>query len=314
MKVISQKFLLALLTLGTLGLSNAWADRILITDADQTVTLMRALDCYSAADIKIDTSRPEVYDYESLELQRLADSVRAMLNYECPELSEINITGLVRGLDGVVYQGNLSKRNDWLVQALTEEQGAVWDNSEQPSWQTAESTSDLVNEQLSVIEIKLGMTVEEVYAAIMDAFNIAPEFDVTEGLMTMVAGGCPADFDVSQDADVAQAEWKCLKAWFSDKRVAQLERLELVQVVTTDSDEVQQLLVDKYGKPTEYQDTRFNSNPELLWRAENKQTVETLNATLSEVGTYKTITSLTLANLATDKLGSDSYADVGLRL
>ena len=238
MKNINYRILFAALLFNTAVFSNAWAERILISDVDQTVTLSRALDCYSAADITINTTRPEIYEQGSKQLQVVGDTVRAMLNYECPALSEIRITGLIRGLQEVVYEGSLSQRDNWLVRPLTSmtlSHRDNWQPRERTSWQTGKRDSDAVSGQLAVTNLQLGMTVAEVSEIITDTFDVTPQYDSEKGLMTMYLGGCPVDFDADHDTSIAQADWKCLKAWFSDNRVARLDRLELVQVVKTDT-------------------------------------------------------------------------------
>lgn len=97
--------------------TNALADRFLINDTDQTVSLARSLNCYSIPQIVIDTSRPELYGPDPKQLQAIGDTVRAMLGYECPDLSRIKITGYVRGLEEVIYQAELQAQNNWLLPA-----------------------------------------------------------------------------------------------------------------------------------------------------------------------------------------------------
>lgn len=325
MKKINFKFLVVALLANTAILSNVWAARILISDADQTVSLTRALDCYSAADITIDTSRPEIYEPGSKQLQLVSDSVRAMLNYECPNLSEINITGLIRGLDDVVYEGKLTQRDSWLVQATAStashsNQNNAWVPRESTNWRTTQRDHDQLSDQLAVTNLALGMTVAEVLEIVADTFDVEPDYDTENGLMTMLSGGCPANFDANVGAEIAQADWKCLKAWFSDNRIARLERLELVQVVKTNTDKVQQLLVEKYGRPSEQKTTRYDNKAQLVWRAADENTVagnesvQSLSAELSEIEADLVVTNLTLFRQAVDQNKSVNYADVDLRL
>ena len=96
------------------------ADRFLINDIDQTVSLTRSLDCYSVPQISIDTSRPEIYGPDPTQLQAIGDTVRAMLSYECPNLSQIKIIGYVRGIEDVIYQAELLEQNNWLLPAYNQ--------------------------------------------------------------------------------------------------------------------------------------------------------------------------------------------------
>lgn len=325
MKKINFKFLVVALLANTAIMSNVWAARILISDADQTVSLTRALDCYSAADITIDTSRPEIYEPGSTQLQLVSDTVRAMLNYECPDLSEINITGLIRGLNDVVYEGKLTQRDNWLVQATAStasnsKQNNAWAPRESTNWRPAQSNHDQLSDQLAVTNLALGMTVKQVSEIVEDTFNVEPEYDAEKGLMKMLIGGCPANFDANSDVEHAQADWKCLKAWFSDNRVARLERLELIQVVNTDTDNVQQLLLEKYGRPNESKTAQYENKAQMVWRAADEnaatgnQSVQSLSAVLSEIKTDLVVTNLTLFSQAANENESVSYADVDLRL
>ncbi len=315
--------LMALLA-SLLFFSNAWAGRVLINDAEQTVTLTQALDCYSAADIKINTSRPEIYEPQSGQLQAINDAVRAMLSYECPGLSEINITGSVRGLDSIVYQGQLSAQNSWLVQTIAPKNLSSYTNSqaittsEQTYRQAGGFIPDLDKEPLSITRLQLGMSAEEVSKIVSDTFEINPEYKAYEGTMTMFAGGCPEDFDARRNANSAQQEWKCLKAWFSDARTPRLERLELVQVANADTEQVQQLLVEKYGRPQQTEVSQFDNMTQLIWRTESKlaiakPSVESLKAILSKTRTDLVITSLTLFNQRSER-DLLSLADAGLKL
>ena len=119
MKVINIKLVFSAVLLGFSLVSSAYADRILISDRDQSVSLSRTLDCYGAAELTIDTAQPEIYEQETHQLQLVVDAARAMLKYECPELSEINITGKIRGLNETVYEAKSTQANDWLLEPLS---------------------------------------------------------------------------------------------------------------------------------------------------------------------------------------------------
>ncbi len=116
MKTMNYKSMIALVMLAFTS-TTVLADRFLINDIDQTVSLTRSLDCYSVPQISIDTSRPEIYGPDATQLQAIGDTVRAMLSYECPSLSRINIVGYVRGLEDVIYRAELSEQNNWLLPA-----------------------------------------------------------------------------------------------------------------------------------------------------------------------------------------------------
>ena len=118
MKSINYTSIIALLILAFTS-TNALADRFLINDIVQTVSLTRNMDCYSVPQIVIDTSRPEIYGADPKQLQAIGDTVRAMLSYECPNVSRIKIVGYVRGLEEIIFRTELSAQNNWLLPAYT---------------------------------------------------------------------------------------------------------------------------------------------------------------------------------------------------
>ena len=287
--------------------SNAWAGRILIHDNDQTVTLNRALDCFNAAQITIDTRNPEIYEPGTKQLQTIADTVHAMLSYECPGLSEINLTGLIRGLDDTVYQGNLLARDNWRVQAVSLEPS--------PLNLTSLPAPVMGSETLSLTGLELGMSIAAAIEAVETAFEISPQYDPENGMMTLQTGGCPTDFDTNSATYQAKSEWKCLKAWFSDKRIPALERVELIQIVNSNTNTVKQLLAGKYGTPT-VDDSEIQANTShLAWHSKNRGSgrQQSLDATVSELESALILTRLTLSDQSTDSQPA-AYADIGLRL
>ena len=322
MKMNHYKYFVALL-MGLLAASNAWADRILIVDTNQTVTLFNTLDCYSTPEIRVDTSRPEIFGPEMTRLQTVTDTVRAILSYECPGLSQINVTGSVRGLEGIVYRGELQIQNDWLVQSLSlASAGSAYSAGQHPERteprKTTRPNNRLRHETLSITDLELGMGVEEVSKIISDTFHIEPQYDAKSGLMTMQAGGCPVNFNPDRDASSAGAEWKCLKAWFSDKRVPGLDRLELIQVVDADTARVKQRLFEKYGYPDESEITQLERKSYFSWHLNNNtdagdQLIQ-LDAVLSETAMDQVITSLVLSKPQETEDQLVSFSGIDLQL
>ena len=324
MKMTNTAILVVVILLSALSSSNAWAERVLINDADQTVTLNRPLDCYRSAEITIKTSRPEIYEPQSRQLQAIGDAVQTILSYECPGLSEIIISGSIRGLQGFVYQGRLSAYDRWLVQAqapATQSSLIGGENItavQQAHWQTARRIPRSNKGPLSITNLRLGMGIKEVSQIASGTFDTKTEYDANKGMMTMLAGGCPQDFDGQHNANAAQTDWKCLKAWFSDEPTPRLLRLELIQVVNADAERVQQLLVKKYGRPQESETSQFDNLTHLIWHVDNKHTItsqpiESLSAVLSETNKDLVVTSLTLYNQDSEA-GMLSLADAGLKL
>ncbi len=307
------------LSLLLLSFSNAWAGRILIDDNNQTVTLNQALDCFNAADISIDTRNPEIYDHGSRQLQNITDTVRAMLSYECPGLSEINLTGMVRGLQETVYQGNLSARNGWQIETLSLDSGQYLPAS--PSVQ-ARAKITPSSEVLSLTGLSLGMSIAAAIEAVEISFDISPQYDPDNGMMTLQTGGCPEDLDINNDIYQANAEWKCLKVWFSDKRIPALERVELIQVVQSKSNTIKQLLNEKYGEPGLDTTSALTRKNHLVWYASSGtgNEMQSLDAQLSEIHTNRNqsrlmLTHLTLSTAMADNTNPVAAGhDIGMKL
>lgn len=274
----------------------AWADRVLIDDIDQHVNLNGELDCYGTADITIDTVRPELFEPGSDQLQRLADAVRAILNYECPELSAINLHGILRGLQEPVYSGQLLRQDNWIVKTLPQPAPgpqAILSEAEPELRFELPDTLELrrTDASLPLVHIHLGMEVDQVSRIITDQLKATPSYDQRLGLMSLNLRGCPPEFDIEIHRADVQADWKCLRAKFSDRRIARLEQLEFTQVARGDIESVYQALLDQYGTPYNSPAELLLDSAELTWQTGTNQT---LQATLHELDIHHTVTELKL--------------------
>lgn len=321
MKTIPLKIILTSLMVLALSSTHARAGRILIHDNNQTVTLNQSLDCYKAAQITIDTRNPEIYQQGTRQLQAIGDAVRAMLSYECPGLDEIELNGLIRGLGETVYRGRLSARDGWLVRpvALELDRLAARPKSRNVTPHTATSNNGGVainSETLSLTGLELGMSIAAAIEAVETAFEISPHYDPENGMMTLQTGGCPADFDTNAVAYQAQSEWKCLKAWFSDKRIPALERVELIQVVHSDTGSIKQRLTEKYGAPGQNDITATNAKSHMQWQTtvDARGRTPSLDASLSTLEPMLVLTRLTLSDQLTQVQRGTAYTDIGLQL
>jgi len=290
--------------------ANSWAGRILIQDESQTVVLNRALDCYRPADITIDTPIPEFFEPGSRQLQTIGDTVHAMLGYECPGLSEINITGLIRGLNETIYQGRLSARDDWRVRAIPEGKSGLTQTATPASITPASDSRR--DDILKLTGLALGMSITEAKTALETAYNSTPQYDAQSGKMSLQTGGCPADFEPERDADTAAPGWKCLTAWFSDQRIPVLERVELAQVLESDSSTVKQILFNKYGQPAVVSTSPQNTEQNLQWLSING--AQTLDATLSDIDPARVLTRLILSRQSGGQTTNTASIDIGLKL
>ena len=322
------KFFMAAVFIYLLTVSAVWADRVLIDDPQQTVTVGNHISCYQPVDITVDTVKPSLYEADSMSLQKLGDSVKAMLSYECPGLSSIALTGLIRGLDEIVYQGEMSKNNNWRVQALALSDQA-YESNQRPlgiSDQTRNQQSsiakryddELIQGQLEVTGLHLGMSVDQVTDSIIKTFGLQPTYDAQQGVMTMNSGHCPQDLSLAHEGSELNSELKCLQAWFSDNRVARLQRLTLFQVVDGQVHQVNNLLFNKYGNPTQTSSNDDNTETQMIWRAlsadTNQTVIQEVDAIILNVDTQRVATNVSLYTTEDTNNSEESFADLDLKL
>ena len=321
------KFFMAAVFIYVLTISAVWADRLLIDDPEQTVTVSNNFSCYRPVDITVDTIKPSLYETDSAQLQKLTDSVKAMLSFECPGLSSIQLTGLIRGLDEVVYQGEVSRNNNWLVRSLTtSDQESAADNlaptfSDQSQTQSniaKRYDDELAQGQLEVTGLHLGMSVEQVTDSIVDTFGIEPDYDAEKGLLTMNSGDCAADLSSAAKQTHSNSSLKCLQAWFSDNRIARLQRLTLFQVVDGQVNQANDLLITKYGSPVQTNTTPDMTETQMVWRAINADTnqsvIQEVDATITSIDSNRVATNVTLYNTQINNDNEETYADLDLKL
>lgn len=318
------KLFIAAIFIYILTISAAFADRILIDDPQQTVTVSNHFSCYRPVDITVDTANPGLYDDSSSELQKLSDSVKAMLSYECPGLSSIRLTGLIRGLDEIVYQGEMLKNNSWLVKPLSSTSSDDGSNQTSSLFSTQPGVAKRYDDELKLGELDitglhLGMTVPQVSELVTKTFALAPHYDAEKGVMTMTSGDCPAEFGPADEQSGIMTDSKCLQAWFSDNRVARLERVNLFQVVDGQVQQVNSLLVNKYGNPTQANSTADNTQSQMVWRAmntdaENQSVIQEIDAIIKMIDDDYVSTNVTLYSTQPENSHDERYADLGLNL
>lgn len=263
----------ALMTLACAG--PVAAGRLLLEARGLAAGLDQPLRCGEPASVTVEAGQPEVFDAQSPELQRLMDGVRAMLAFECPDLREIQVRGVLKGLRDPVYRGIAARDADWLLQAQqavrpsapvgmrnkaaaggaaeTEARGTPEAEAGAESGaQRAMPEAPRAASDLTVAGLSLDMTVDQAREAVSATFGVTPEYDAQQGVMTMAAPLCPQGNQWGPERHPPQAGWKCLRAWFTDERVARLYLLELVQVVASQGVQpVERALIERYGKPAQ---------------------------------------------------------------
>lgn len=229
----------------------AAGDRLLFDNPGFSVTTNAlATECGRPATVTIESNDPELFESEP-ELQRIVDGAQAVLAYECPRIRAIRVRGLLTGISDPVYKGVSRKPSGWLLDTRqsfeTQESGHDWDDSDT---ENDEPDRNVSVDQFNVANLQAGMPIDDAMATVEETFGIEPAYDLQEGLLTMRANGCPEDYDWSTLSPIPRPGWKCLRAWFTDQRVARLYLLELIQVVDGNrAESVESFLINQFGEP-----------------------------------------------------------------
>lgn len=230
-------------------------DRLLFDNPGYTVTMPDNYYCDETVPLTVHSDRPGLFESGSTELQRIVDAAQAVLAFECPQFHAIQVEGRLSGIGEPVYTGLSERRSNWELTASQSIQSEQYDGSSSPMDDEGYGAGDAIH-GFSVANLSSGMPVEEARSAVTETFGIEPEFDIDSGILTMLAGGCPADYDWAALSPEPERGWKCLNAWFTDQRLARLYLLDLVQVIdAADPDAVEQQLMERFGEPV-HRDTR----------------------------------------------------------
>lgn len=268
----------------TLTINNAWAERVLVQNADSSVTTQEPFFCNRTIDLRIESDSPDIFNRNSVRMQALIDSTQAMLRYECPGLQDVRLSGFLRGLEKQVYTGSASSNNLWKVSAestLGEKELEALDRQEESA----------LNRQHTLATIQLDMSIDEVKQKVGNVFGTAPAYDHVTGLMNLELGGCPRDYLDGNNFSDPGAEWVCLKAWFTDKRIARLYKLNYMQVVKGRMQDVQSTLIEKFGPPAKDIADGEKKTTKMVWStesvgADNQAYAEEVEANLTRIGDH----------------------------
>lgn len=231
--------------------ANAYAtgERLLFDNPDYDIFVAEDYFCDQPVRVTVHSGQPGLFEADSPELQRIVDATQAVLAFECPNVRGIELEGRLAGLDEPVYFGVAGPRSDWVLNTKrsirSEEYGQY-----QPRADDGGQGAPGAARGFTVANLSAGMPVDEARAAVVDTFGVEPAYDVAEGILTMQAGGCPADYDWAALSPSPEPGWKCLQAWFTDQRLARLYLLDLVQVIDSeDPQAVERHLIERFGEP-----------------------------------------------------------------
>lgn len=297
-----------LCTLTVTPLASMAAERLLAQGAEYTVTHNTPGVCGRSAAITIRSEDFDFFTRNSNQLQNILDGARAMIEFQCGRIQAIAVVGEIRDLQDPVYSGKAQRGNDWILMAERSiREARVLDTIPGPA--PVDTSSG--RQGYTVANLKTGMSVHESENAIRKAFDAAPRYDPELRLMTLHLNGCPDDYSWNSPDTNPVSGWKCLKVWFSDQRVPELERLELVQVIDgTDMNVAESSLNAHFGQPDDRQveidGSRWQRSGEMVRMSWGKHTDydrgnRELEANLTRLGgRIVTVIELNEAGLAAD--------------
>ena len=270
----------------TLSINSAWAERFLLQNADSSVTAPEPFFCNRTIDLRIESDSPDIFNRDSARMQALIDSTQAMLRYECPGLQDVRLSGFLRGLEKQVYSANANSSNLWKVSAKSTLGAKELEALDR-------QTESTLTRQHTLATMQLDMSVDEVKQKVNNVFGTAPAYDHLTGLMNLELGGCPQDYLDGNNFSEASAEWVCLKAWFTDKRIATLYKLNYLQVVKGSMQDVQTTLIEKFGPPAPAKGITSEKSKitKMVWSTEavgtdNQAHNEEVEANLTRIGDH----------------------------
>ena len=91
-------------------------DRELASEGSEVkLTISNAFTCGSTAKVTIKTRSAAYFDLGAEVIQKLADTSRAILGFECPEITNIEFTGITDGV--MVFRADAGKSNNWVLES-----------------------------------------------------------------------------------------------------------------------------------------------------------------------------------------------------
>lgn len=232
------------------GGASAAGERLLFDNPGYDVMVAGEYACGEPILVTVRSARPELFEADSPELQRITDATQAVLAFECPKVDAMQIEGRLAGLGDPVYVGIAERNSNWELETRQSIQSEEFVEHEVPLVEGEGFGVGLQDGSFTVANLYAGMPVAEARSAVTETFAVESEYDAEAGILTMHAGGCPADYDWADLSPEPEPGWKCLQAWFTDQRLARLYLLDLVQVVeATDPAIVEQRLIDRFGEP-----------------------------------------------------------------
>ena len=203
----------------------------LLVDADGLrVKTEQAIQCASAATLRMDADHPDLLALGSSRVQGVFDAARAMLSFECRDIPEITVIGRLNGLSEVSWRATASAHTGWMLDQGRDSSAAV---------------PMAIEGRFKIRTLTTGIGVAEAMQRARQAFPGAPTYDSRRRELEVVDGQC----DAVAGSD-PRPGWTCLRAGFTDAAEPRLYRMQYSQVVDQDQSTIlRNQLIERYGAP-----------------------------------------------------------------
>ena len=126
-----------------------------------------------------------------------------MLEFQCPGIDVITVSGELDGLYEPVYQGRATRHGDWLLETKR--------SIRTVSGYGGDVMSEPAQQPYSVANLTTGMQLETARSVILETFGELPQYDANGRVMTLNQNGCMVYSNHAERR--LNPDGKCLKAW-----------------------------------------------------------------------------------------------------
>lgn len=255
---------------GTLGLalvaiSPAQA-RLLVEDTGVQISAPDDQRCGAPVPLEVSSDSPDLFVAGNPRLQGLLDASRAMLGFECRTIPELRVTGRLRGMSQVSYEGTASAATRWRLESSRALRAPPGGSSSTGNVSAPVSQSSA--SRWSIRDLTTGMSVNAAMANAQRSFDVAPSYDPRKRELAVVSGGCEMG-----EGSRPKPGLVCMRTLFTDGNNPRSYRLSYGQ--TVDQDQVRitaDQLRQRFGTPVVDEERRSanwsrGSTPErhLAW-------------------------------------------------
>lgn len=215
--------------------------RLLMEDTGVQISTPDDQRCGTPVALEVSSDSPDLLIAGSPRLQGLLDASRAMLAFECRAIPEIRVTGRLRGMSQVSYEGSASAATRWRLEPTRALRAPAGGSS--MSTPTAAAPSGAA--RWSIRDLSTGMSVNAAMASANRSFDVAPAYDARKRELAVISGGCEMG-----EGSRPKAGLVCMRAWFTDGTDPRSYRLSYGQTVDQDQAAVTaDQLRQRFGAP-----------------------------------------------------------------